>query len=92
MKPVTEDAIAEAVVCGPDASRYVEKIRTAEQAGYTHVCLHQVGPAQEAFLEFCAREVLPAFGGRSVGRRGPRAARAGGRRTAARKQTATRRS
>jgi G6PDH family F420-dependent oxidoreductase len=92
MKPVTEDAVAEAVVCGPDASRYVEKIREAEQAGYTHVCLHQVGPAQEGFLDFCAREVLPAFGGRSATRRGPRAVRRSVRGAVGRKRTATRRS
>jgi G6PDH family F420-dependent oxidoreductase len=58
MKPVTEDKVAEAVVCGPDPERYLEKIRKAERAGYTHVCLHQIGPEQEAFLDFCRRRLL----------------------------------
>lgn len=61
LKPVSEDAVAEAVLCGPDAARYVRKIRAAEQAGYTHVCLHQIGPAQEGFLDFCAQEIIPAL-------------------------------
>ena len=29
-------------------------------AGYEHVFVHQVGPDQEGFLEFYAKEVLPA--------------------------------
>jgi G6PDH family F420-dependent oxidoreductase len=45
-EPITENMVAEAVVCGPDARRHVEMIRRAEQAGYTHVCVHQVGPEQ----------------------------------------------
>ena len=60
--------MAEAVVCGPGARRYVEKIEKAEQAGYTHVCLHQVGPEQEGFIDFCERELLPAFAARPSSR------------------------
>jgi len=70
LEPVTEDKVAEAIVCGPDPARFVEAIRKAEHAGYTHVCLHQVGPEQEAFMRFCAREVFPAL-------RQPRSTRAG---------------
>jgi hypothetical protein len=63
-EPITEAQVAEAVVCGPDARRHIEAIRKAERAGYTHLCVHQVGPEQEGFLDFFAREVLPAFGRR----------------------------
>jgi G6PDH family F420-dependent oxidoreductase len=69
-EPITEDKVAEAVVCGPDVDRHVEAIRKAEKAGYTHCCLHQVGPDQAGFIEFYEREVFPALGRRKVARRG----------------------
>ena len=72
-EPITEEMVAESVVCGPDPERHVEVIRKAERAGYTHVCVHQVGPDQERFIEFYAREVLPEFGGRRAPRRKPTA-------------------
>jgi hypothetical protein len=50
-----------AIVCGPEPERFVDAIRKAERTGYAHVCLHQVGPEQEAFMRFCAREVFPAL-------------------------------
>jgi coenzyme F420-dependent glucose-6-phosphate dehydrogenase len=59
MEPLTEDMVAEAVVCGPDAEKHVARIREALDAGYTHVCIHQVGPDQEGFFRFYEREVLP---------------------------------
>jgi G6PDH family F420-dependent oxidoreductase len=70
---VTEDKVAESVLCGPDAKRHVDAIRKAEKAGYTHVCVHQIGPQQEEFLEFYEREVFPALGVGSERRRKPTA-------------------
>ncbi len=64
LAPVKQEDIGAAIVCGPDPRAYVEKINHAEKAGYTHVCLHQVGPEQEAFMAFCERELLPEFPGR----------------------------
>jgi G6PDH family F420-dependent oxidoreductase len=64
LKPISEEQVAEAVVCGPDAEKHVAKIREAERAGYTHVCVHQVGPDQEGFFRFYEREVLPQLGTR----------------------------
>ncbi len=61
---VTEEAIAAEIVCGPDARRHVEAIEAYARAGYTHVCVHQVGPDQDGFLRFYEREVLPAVGRR----------------------------
>jgi coenzyme F420-dependent glucose-6-phosphate dehydrogenase len=58
-KPITEDQVAENVVCGPDPEAYVAKIREAESAGYTHACVHQIGSEQEEFLRFYEKEVLP---------------------------------
>jgi coenzyme F420-dependent glucose-6-phosphate dehydrogenase len=58
-RPITEDQVAAAVVCGPDPSRHLEAIRKATRAGYDHVCLHQVGPEQEGFIRFFERELRP---------------------------------
>jgi hypothetical protein len=69
LKPITEDAVAEAVICGPDARRYIAKIEAAAKAGYTHVCLHQVGPEQEQFIDFCAREVFGRVAHRATAHR-----------------------
>ena len=56
---VTEGAVAESVVCGPDPSRYVEQIRAYVDAGFDHVFVHQIGEDQEPFLRFFAEQVLP---------------------------------
>jgi coenzyme F420-dependent glucose-6-phosphate dehydrogenase len=58
-KSVTEDDVAQAVVCGPDPARHVAAIMQAAAAGYTHVWLHQIGPDQAGFFRFYAQEVLP---------------------------------
>jgi coenzyme F420-dependent glucose-6-phosphate dehydrogenase len=56
---VSEDDIAESVVCGPDAERHIEAIREYVDAGYTHVYVHQAGPDQKGFMRFYEQEVLP---------------------------------
>lgn len=55
---VTEEDIAEAVVCGPDPDLHLEAIEEFAKAGYDHVYVHQVGPDQEGFIEFYASEIL----------------------------------
>ena len=83
-KMVTEDKVAESVTCGPDPKRHLEAIEKAANAGYTHVCVHQIGPEQTAFIEFYEREILPALGGRRTRRKPPaKAARGNQRRSAA---------
>jgi len=56
---VTEDAVAESIVCGPDVDRHVEAIKKYADAGYDHVCVHQIGPDQQGFLKFYERDVMP---------------------------------
>jgi len=58
---VTEDKVAEEVACGPDPQRHIDAIRKYIDAGYDHVCVHQVGPDQAGFIEFYEREVMPAL-------------------------------
>jgi G6PDH family F420-dependent oxidoreductase len=64
---VSEDDIAEAVVCGPEVDRHVELLETYGKAGFTHVYVHQVGPDQEGFLDFYASEILPRYARTGVG-------------------------
>lgn len=56
---ITEDMVAESIVCGPDAEKHIAKIKEYVAAGIENVYIHQVGPDQEGFLDFYAREVLP---------------------------------
>jgi G6PDH family F420-dependent oxidoreductase len=58
---VTPEKIAESIVVGPDASKYLAKIDEYIQAGFDHVYIHQVGPDQAGFIRFAEREILPRF-------------------------------
>jgi coenzyme F420-dependent glucose-6-phosphate dehydrogenase len=62
VKSVTEDQVAEAILCSPDAERHLERIQEYADAGYDHVYIHQIGPDQAGFIEFAARDVLPRVG------------------------------
>ena len=59
---VTEEKLAESVVCGPDPERHVARVRQYADAGFDHVYVHQIGPDQAGFLDFYRREVLPRVG------------------------------
>jgi coenzyme F420-dependent glucose-6-phosphate dehydrogenase len=56
---VTEEDVAESVVCGPDPHGYLERIEEFGRAGATHVYIHQIGPDQDGFLRFCSERLLP---------------------------------
>jgi coenzyme F420-dependent glucose-6-phosphate dehydrogenase len=55
------DDIAESIVCGPDPDRHRAAIQEYVDAGYDHVYVHQIGPDQDGFFDFCEREILPSF-------------------------------
>jgi hypothetical protein len=59
---VTEDQIAETIVCGPNVQKHLEKIEEAADAGADHIYIHQVGKDQEGFFKFYEREILPELG------------------------------
>ncbi len=59
---VRPEDIAETTPLGPDPEPWLEQIRAFEQAGFTHVYLHQIGSDQAGFMEFARRELLPAAG------------------------------
>lgn len=59
---VTEEQIAESVTCGPEPSAHLKAIAKFAEAGYDHVCVHQVGKPQDEFFRFYASEILPHLG------------------------------
>jgi len=58
-KMVTEEKIAESVICGPDLNKYLKAIGVYVDSGFDRVWLHQVGPDQDGFFQFCETELLP---------------------------------
>lgn len=58
---VTEEDVAQAIICGNDAQRYIKAIQEYIDAGFDHVYIHQVGPDQEGFFTFFQQALLPAF-------------------------------
>jgi G6PDH family F420-dependent oxidoreductase len=58
---LTEEAVAQEIVCGPDPQRHIAEIKNYADAGYDHVWIHQVGPDQEGFFQFYEQKILPEF-------------------------------
>jgi coenzyme F420-dependent glucose-6-phosphate dehydrogenase len=58
---ITADQIKKAITCGPDIEPIREKIEEFARAGFSHVYIHQVGPDQEGFIDFCAKQLLPLY-------------------------------
>ncbi len=56
---VTEDDVAESIVCGPDPEAHVDKITKFLEAGIDRVYIHQVGPDQEGLFSFWSKELRP---------------------------------
>jgi coenzyme F420-dependent glucose-6-phosphate dehydrogenase len=46
------------IVLGSEPDDYLQELQKYEQAGFTHVYIHQIGPDQEGFLEFAKSELL----------------------------------
>jgi coenzyme F420-dependent glucose-6-phosphate dehydrogenase len=63
---VTEDDVAELVVCGPDVAKHVEQIKAYADAGYDHIYVHQVGRDQDGWFRFAESELLPALRDRGL--------------------------
>jgi G6PDH family F420-dependent oxidoreductase len=58
---VTAQQIEKQITCGPNIEPIRAKIDEFAKAGFTHVYIHQVGPDQEGFIDFCANNVLPLY-------------------------------
>ena len=58
---IEPEDLAETTPHGPDPRPYLELIRRYEEAGFTHVFVHQIGDNQDEFAEFAARELIPSL-------------------------------
>ncbi|MCK9519270.1 MAG: TIGR03557 family F420-dependent LLM class oxidoreductase [Dehalococcoidia bacterium] len=61
VKMVTPEMVAKSIVCGPDPGKVHDQLQQFADAKFTHVVIHNVGPNQEQFMEWAAREILPQF-------------------------------
>jgi hypothetical protein len=82
-KNISPDAVAAAIPCGPEPERHLDAIRRYIDAGFDHIILTQIGPAQGEFLDFFTQELAqglrqsehaPVVQHSTSGRRAPRPA------------------
>jgi coenzyme F420-dependent glucose-6-phosphate dehydrogenase len=59
---VTEEQVAEKIVCGAHPNNHLARIREFVDAGFDHVHVHQVGDDQESFFRLYESEILPRLG------------------------------
>ena len=55
---ISEEDVAESVVCTPDPAAHIAAIREFEAAGFDHVAIHQVGPDNSGFFQLYADEIV----------------------------------
>jgi G6PDH family F420-dependent oxidoreductase len=55
------DDLEDALTLGPDADEYLDELKEYEDAGYTHVYFHQIGPDQAGFIEFAKSQLFRRF-------------------------------
>jgi coenzyme F420-dependent glucose-6-phosphate dehydrogenase len=58
---VSEDDVAQSILCDQDPEAHVERLRVYQQAGFDRVVVQQVGTEQDRLLELYAESVLPSF-------------------------------
>ena len=56
---VTEEQVAQAIVCDLDPDRHAAALREYADAGYDRVTVQQCGPDQDRFFRFYGSDVLP---------------------------------
>ena len=56
---VTEELVAEGILCSNDAQRHLDAIAEYADAGFDHVVVQQCGDDQDRFIGLYAEEVLP---------------------------------
>ncbi|MFD9003320.1 TIGR03557 family F420-dependent LLM class oxidoreductase [Streptomyces sp. NPDC059582] len=58
---VTEDMVADAVVCGDDEDAHLRAVREFGGAGFDEVYVNQIGPDQQGFFDFYRTRILPGL-------------------------------
>ena len=65
-KFISPEAVAKEVSCGPSPDHHLEAITKYVKAGFDHIILVQIGPEQDAFIDFFERELRPALKDREL--------------------------
>jgi G6PDH family F420-dependent oxidoreductase len=65
-KHLTPEMVAQQVSCGPSPEQHLAAIDRYVKAGFDHIILTQVGPHQDAFIEFFERRLAPALRSRKA--------------------------
>lgn len=60
-KMVDEEDVAKKITCGPDPRKHIDNLKKYIDAGFDHICIHQIGSDQKGFVEFYTNKVLPEF-------------------------------
>lgn len=58
---VKREDVAESTLCSSNPKKHIDKIQRTIEAGFDHICVQQIGPNQDEFIEFYMRDVLPEF-------------------------------
>ncbi len=58
---VTKETMARSVAAGPDPETYHQMIQEYVDAGFEYICIHQIGPDQDGFIDFAKKELLPKY-------------------------------
>ncbi len=56
---VSEEDVAEKIVCGPDPEKHLQEIKKYIERGHDHIYIHQIGTNQEEFFQFYEKHILP---------------------------------
>ncbi len=65
-RQVTPEDVAGQISCGPSPEQHLQAIERYVAAGFDHIILVQIGPQQEAFIDFFARHLAPALARRKA--------------------------
>ncbi len=65
---VTQEMVADSIPHGPDLEPYLKTLSEYADAGVDTLYVNQIGPEQDEFFRFAAKELLPAWAERSAGR------------------------
>lgn len=60
-KMVTEDQVAESILCSTDPQQHFAKIQQYMDTGFDYIYVHQIGPNQDIFFDFYQKHILPEF-------------------------------
>lgn len=63
VKSITEDQVAQTIICGPDPEEHLQAIQKFADAGFDQVYVHQVGKEQEGFFRFYEQQIIPQLRG-----------------------------